>query len=68
MCRVQLKKDLFDHHLLKKIQEATKKDSKRPIKTGLVAQWLVPEMLGLTIAVHNGRHMFLFILLKIWWP
>jgi small subunit ribosomal protein S19 len=51
-----IKKGPFvDHHLQKKIQEATKKDSKRPIKTWSRRSMIVPEMLGLTIAIHNGR-------------
>ncbi len=51
-----IKKGYFvDHHLLNKIREASSKDSKRPIKTWSRRSMVIPEMLGLTIAVHNGK-------------
>lgn len=51
-----IKKGPFvDHHLLKKVQDAATKDSKRPIKTWSRRSMILPEMLGITIAVHNGR-------------
>ena len=58
-----IKKGPFvDHHLLKKAQDASTKDSKRPIKTWSRRSMVVPEMLGLTIAVHNGRqHVPIYI-------
>ncbi|RZU97778.1 30S ribosomal protein S19 [Spiribacter vilamensis] len=45
----------IDTHLLKKVQEAAEANSKRPIKTWSRRSMVVPEMVGLTIAVHNGR-------------
>lgn len=51
-----IKKGYFvDHHLSAKVQDASKKESKRPIKTWSRRSMVVPEMLGLTIAVHNGK-------------
>jgi small subunit ribosomal protein S19 len=45
----------IDHHLAKKVQEAVAQNSKRPIKTWSRRSMVLPEMVGLTIAVHNGR-------------
>jgi small subunit ribosomal protein S19 len=51
-----IKKGPFvDHHLLKKVDEAVASNSKKPIKTWSRRSMVVPEMVGLTIAVHNGR-------------
>ena len=51
-----LKKGPFiDHHLLKKVEEAVEKNDRRPIKTWSRRSTIFPEMVGLTIAVHNGR-------------
>jgi small subunit ribosomal protein S19 len=44
-----------DTHLLNKVQEASASNSKRPIKTWSRRSMVVPDMVGLTIAVHNGR-------------
>jgi small subunit ribosomal protein S19 len=44
-----------DHHLWKKVEEAAASNSKRPIKTWSRRSMVLPEMVGLTIAVHNGR-------------
>jgi small subunit ribosomal protein S19 len=41
--------------LLKKIDEAQKSRSSRVIKTWSRRSTIVPEMVGLTMAVHNGR-------------
>jgi small subunit ribosomal protein S19 len=43
------------HHLLKKVLKAVKDGLKAPIKTWSRASMIIPEMVGLTIAVHNGR-------------
>ena len=58
-----LKKGPFiDLHLLKKVQVASENKDKRPIKTWSRRSMVSPEMLGLTIAVHNGRqHIPVFI-------
>ncbi len=51
-----LKKGPFiDLHLLKKVQAAKESNDKRPIKTWSRRSMISPDMLGLTIAVHNGR-------------
>lgn len=44
-----------DHHLAKKVEEAVAQNIKRPIKTWSRRSMVLPEMVGLTIAVHNGR-------------
>ena len=45
----------IDHHLMQKVEEASASGNKRPIKTWSRRSMVVPEMVGLTIAVHNGR-------------
>ena len=51
-----LKKGPFvDHHLAKKVEVAAAANSKKPIKTWSRRSMVLPEMVGLTIAVHNGR-------------
>lgn len=51
-----LKKGPFvDHHLMKKMLEAKKTASGRPIKTWSRRSMIIPEMVGLTFEVHNGR-------------
>lgn len=51
-----LKKGPFiDLHLLKKVQVAVESKDRRPIKTWSRRSMVSPEMVGLTIAVHNGR-------------
>ena len=42
-------------HLVKKVEEARASNSKRPIKTWSRRSMILPEMVGLTLAVHNGR-------------
>jgi len=44
-----------DVHLMKKVESAQASNSRRPIKTWSRRSMVVPEMVGLTIAVHNGR-------------
>lgn len=51
-----LKKGPFvDHHLIDKVLVAVEKSDKRPIKTWSRRSTIVPEMIGITIAVHNGK-------------
>ncbi len=51
-----LKKGPFiDLHLLKKVETALAKGDKKPIKTWSRRSTVFPEMVGLTIAVHNGK-------------
>ncbi len=51
-----IKKGPFvDHHLERRVEAAVAINSKRPIKTWSRRSMIVPDMVGLTIAVHNGR-------------
>lgn len=51
-----LKKGPFiDHHLLDKVNKAVESKDRKPIKTWSRRSTIFPEMVGLTIAVHNGR-------------
>ena len=51
-----LKKGPFiDIHLVKKVEVAAAKGDKRPIKTWSRRSMVSPDMVGLTIAVHNGK-------------
>jgi small subunit ribosomal protein S19 len=51
-----IKKGPFvDVHLIDKVQAAQNAAIKRPIKTWSRRSMIVPEMIGLTIAIHNGR-------------
>lgn len=51
-----LKKGPFvDAHLSKKVDEARAQNSKRPIRTWSRRSMILPDMVGLTLAVHNGR-------------
>ena len=51
-----LKKGPFiDHHLLAKVETAVEKNERRPIKTWSRRSMILPNMVGLTISVHNGR-------------
>ena len=42
-------------HLAKKVAVAASKNDRRPIKTWSRRSMVLPDMVGLTIAVHNGR-------------
>jgi small subunit ribosomal protein S19 len=51
-----IKKGPFvDLHLLKKVEKAVAANDRRPIKTWSRRSMVLPDMVGLTIAVHNGR-------------
>lgn len=58
-----IKKGPFvDDHLMKKVEKAQADGDKRPIKTWSRRSMIVPQMIGLTIAVHNGKqHVPVFI-------
>ena len=58
-----LKKGPFvDDHLLKKVEGQNDKNSKNVIKTWSRRSMIVPEMIGHTIAVHDGRkHVPVFV-------
>ena len=55
MPRSLRKGPFVDHHLIKKVDEAKASNDKRPIKTWSRRSMILPDMVGLTIAVHNGR-------------
>jgi small subunit ribosomal protein S19 len=44
-----------DDHLMAKVERAMASNDRRPIKTWSRRSLVVPDMVGLTIAVHNGR-------------
>jgi len=51
-----LKKGPFvDHHLMNKVNQAVENHDRKPIKTWSRRSTVFPEMVGLTIAVHNGK-------------
>ena len=51
-----------DLHLMKKVEKAKETNDKRPIKTWSRRSMVMPDMVGLTISVHNGRqHIPIFI-------
>jgi small subunit ribosomal protein S19 len=51
-----IKKGPFvDHHLLDRVSAARASNDKRPIKTWSRRSTVVPDFVGLTIAVHNGK-------------
>ena len=55
MPRSVKKGPFVDTHLAKKVAESAKKNDRRPIKTWSRRSMVLPDMVGLTIAVHNGR-------------
>ncbi len=55
MARSVRKGPFIDHHLLNKVEAAIASKSKKPIKTWSRRSTVIPEMIDLTIAVHNGR-------------
>src|SRR5215472_13598868 len=55
MARSIKKGPFVDAHLMKKVVEAQKTKSKKVIKTWSRRSTIIPDMLGVTFAVHNGR-------------
>ncbi len=55
MPRSVKKGPFIDLHLMKKVEQAIQTKDRRPIKTWSRRSMVSPEMVGLTIAVHNGR-------------
>ncbi len=55
MPRSVRKGPFVDTHLAKKVSEAAAKNDRRPIKTWSRRSMILPDMVGLTRAVHNGR-------------
>ncbi|TAM11968.1 MAG: 30S ribosomal protein S19 [Nevskiaceae bacterium] len=58
-----IKKGPFvDQHLAKKVAEALKSRVKKPIKTWSRRSMVTPDMIGLTLQIHNGRlHVPVFV-------
>jgi small subunit ribosomal protein S19 len=58
-----LKKGPFiDASLLKKVLKVLESGDKKPIKTWSRRSVIIPQMIGMTIAVHNGRqHVPVFV-------
>ena len=62
MSRSVKKGPFVDTHLMKKVDEAIASNNKRPIKTWSRRSMILPDMVGITIAVHNGRlHVPVFV-------
>ena len=62
MPRSVKKGPFVDEHLMKKVDDMNKKGEKRVVKTWSRRSTIVPEMLGHTIAVHDGRkHVPVFV-------
>ena len=55
MSRSLRKGPFVDLHLVKKVEKAVRRNEKRPIRTWSRRSMILPDMVGLTIAVHNGR-------------
>ena len=55
MARSIKKGPFVDHHLLKKVEAARATSDKRPIKTWSRRSTILPDFVGLNIAVHNGK-------------
>ncbi|MEQ1720468.1 MAG: 30S ribosomal protein S19 [Nitrosomonas sp.] len=51
-----------DAHLINKIKKAQESNDKRPIKTWSRRSTILPDFIGLTVSVHNGRqHIPIFV-------
>jgi small subunit ribosomal protein S19 len=55
MARSVKKGPFVDLHLMKKVEAAQKSNDKRPIKTWSRRSTILPDFVGLTIGVHNGK-------------
>ena len=55
MPRSLRKGPFVEHHLRQKVEQAVKNRDRKPIKTWSRRSMVVPDMVGLTISVHNGR-------------
>ena len=55
MARSIKKGPFVDLHLMKKVETAQKTNDKRPIKTWSRRSTILPDFVGLTIGVHNGK-------------
>jgi len=55
MSRSVKKGPFVDHHLFAKAEKAVATKDKKPVKTWSRRSMVLPEFIGLTIAVHNGK-------------
>ena len=55
MARSVKKGPFADHHLVAKVEKAKSGNDKRPIKTWSRRSTILPDFVGLTIAIHNGK-------------
>ena len=55
MARSVKKGPFVDHHLVDKVNAARATNDKRPIRTWSRRSTILPDFVGLTIAIHNGR-------------
>ena len=55
MPRSLRKGPFVDYHLMQKVEQAVKNHDRKPIKTWSRRSMIVPDMVGLTISIHNGR-------------
>jgi small subunit ribosomal protein S19 len=62
MARSVKKGPFVDLHLMDKVEAARSNNDKRPIKTWSRRSTILPDFVGLTIAVHNGKqHVPVFV-------
>ena len=55
MTRSLKKGPFIDHHLMAKVEKAVAVKDKKPIKTWSRRSTILPDFIGVTIAVHNGK-------------
>ena len=55
MARSIKKGPFVDYHLMQKVDKARNNSDKRPIKTWSRRSTVMPDFVGLTLAVHNGK-------------
>ena len=62
MARSIKKGPFVDAHLMAKIEKAKETNDKRPIKTWSRRSTIIPDFIGITVAVHNGKqHVPIFV-------
>ena len=62
MPRSVKKGPFIDLHLLRKVEKTLRESSKKPIKTWSRRSMIIPQMVGMTISVHNGKeHVPVFV-------
>ena len=62
MSRSVKKGPFVDNHLMKKVEKAKEENSKKPIKTWSRRSTILPDFVGVTISIHNGRlHIPIYI-------